>query len=117
MPEGPTREKQASARAVFNAYWSAVRAYPWSLAVIFGSAIVMQLSSLASPLYLRQFFNVLAGAGQASAASTDLVPIIAAIAGLLLLNWVMTRIQNVANIRMQSEVMQHLYAESFEYLL
>jgi ATP-binding cassette subfamily B protein len=118
MPQdSPHTARFAGAGEVLRTYWAAIRGYPVSIAVIFGSAIVMQLANLASPLYLRQFFNVLSSQPPTEATGAHLIPIIVAIALFLLLNWAMTRVQNVANIRMQSRIMQDLYAQAFDYLL
>src|ERR1700733_2269849 len=109
--------KFASAGAVLRRYWSATRHYPWSLVLVFVSAIVMQIANLTSPLYMRQFFNILSGQTGTNPTSASLLSLIVVIGALLLLNWVMTRVQNIANLYMQSRVMQDLYSQAFEYLL
>src|SRR6185312_16330643 len=98
-------------------YWRATRGYPLSLVAVFGSAILMQVTNLVSPLYLRQFFNVLAGGTPSAATGAQLVSIIVVVAVLLLLNWALTRVMSIASIYMQSRVMQSLYGGAFAYLL
>ena len=115
--DSPHLTKLAGTRAVLSGYWEAIKPYPWSLALIFGSAIVMQLANLASPLYLRQLFNILASGTPTAASGAHLISIIVIVALLMLLNWAMTRAQNIANMYMQSRVMRDLYARAFEYLL
>lgn len=116
MPD-ETPQKLPGAGSVFRAYWRAARRYPWTITITFVSGIVMQIANLASPLYLREFFNVLSGQEPSHATFVSLVGIIAIIGLFLLLNWVMTRLQNLSNMYMQSRVMRDLYDSAFEYLM
>lgn len=109
--------KLAGAGPVLRTYWRAARRYPWSIIITFGSAIVMQAANLAAPLYLRQFFNILSAQAPTHATFTSLEFLILMVALLSLLNWIMTRVQNVSNMYMQSRVMQDLYASAFDYLM
>ena len=115
MPEDSPKTKFAGTRAVLTAYLREAKRYPGSFSIIILSAILMQLANLASPLYLREFFNVLAGVVPAQGA--NLIGIIIIVGLLLLSNWLMTRVQNITNMRMQSRVMRDLYEQSFHYLL
>jgi ATP-binding cassette subfamily B protein len=117
MPNDASDGKRVGAGAVFRTYWRAMRGYPWSIAIIFISAFAMQAANLASPLYLRQFFNVLSGGRPTPATFNELVYLIVMVAIFLLFNWIMTRVQSLTNMYMQSRVMRDLYAQAFEYLM
>lgn len=114
MPENRTI---AGARDVIRAYWGVMRGYPLSTIGIFLSAIVMQVANLAAPLYLRQFFNVLSTGTPSSTTASELFFLIVMVAVFSLINWVMTRVENILNMWMQSQVMRELYARAFNYLL
>ena len=111
------QERNAGMLAVIRVYWSVARRYPWSLVGIFGSAVVMQAANLAAPLYMRQFFNVLASGTPSPETVSRMIYLIVIVAGFAFLNWIMTRVQAVANLYAQSLAMQELYERAFNYLM
>ncbi len=115
--ENEPKEQRASAGAVLRVYWSVSRSYPFSIAIIFGSAILMQVANLIAPLYMRQFFNVLSSGTPTAATFSTLMGLIFMVALFLLLNWIMTRMQSITSMYVQSRVMKDLYARCFQYLM
>ncbi|MDR3571887.1 MAG: ABC transporter ATP-binding protein [Candidatus Pacebacteria bacterium] len=111
------KTKLASPGVVFRTYWQTAKRYPGTLLVVFGSVIVMQLANLATPLFLREFFNVISSGTRGPAVGPQLTSLVSIVLLLSLLNWLMTRAQGLALTRVEPEVMQELYSKAFNYLL
>ncbi len=91
--------------------------YPWLFALMIFATIGMQAASLASPLYLREFFNDLALSSPSAAIVEQLVFIIVIIGLLSFLNWVMNRLQTYSLNYVESRVISDLMASAFQYLI
>ena len=115
MPE--PHKKHIHAKIVLKEYWSHLKHYPWSLALTVVSVLGIQAASLISPLFLRQFFNVLSSQTPSQNTLSELEVIIALFGVASLFSWVMQRLQAVAVHYLESSLMQDLYRRSFEYLL
>ncbi len=90
--------------------------YPRLLIGIILTAIVFQSIMLISPLYLREFFNVLAQG--TSGTNVSLLPgILFIIVMLLAVNWVVARLHFWCLTYMDARVMRDLYEDAFTYLL
>jgi len=110
-------EKQfATGREVFRIYFRHVRKYPLSLALVALGAIGIQITDLAAPWYLRQFFNLLA-ANAPDETVSKLLNLVAIIAAIYLASWAIRRIQELSTIFLESHVMTDLYSSTFEYLM
>ena len=111
------KKKRPGAKAVFGEYWRHVRLYKWSLTLTLVSVLGTQVASLASPLFLKQFFNVLSSQRPSFATLHQLELVILFFALVSLFNWAMLRIQAIAMLYLESHVMQDLYISAFDYLL
>ena len=97
-------------------YASHVARYPLLFtATIFG-VTVMQATYLAAPLYLRQFFNLLA-AGPSPEIVSQLMWILGIIVFIWFIEWAVHRIQYFCVVFVEVNVMTDLYKSSFDYLL
>ena len=110
-------KKLASAGAVFRAYFARVREHPVLLTFIFVGGIIVQGATLFAPLYLRQFFNLLAALAANEEAVSALFGILWIVAALWLLELAGSRIQHGANISFSAKVMAKLLADAFSYLI
>jgi len=107
----------ASARAVFRVYWKHIRSHPFAVSLVVLAAITLQVATLAGPLYLRKFFNILATQPQNQHTVSLLIPLLVLVGGMYLLEWIARRTQTISMILAESEVMTKLFDSSFVYLL
>ncbi|HVZ76069.1 MAG TPA: ABC transporter ATP-binding protein [Candidatus Paceibacterota bacterium] len=115
MKEG---KKQASAGAVFRAYFASVRRHPWLLSLVILGSVGIQAATLAAPLYLRSFFNILATTANPTRDTVHMLGgVLAMLTLMYLLEWLSRRIQGQSNNIFSAKVMEDLYSKSFEYLI
>lgn len=111
-------KKRAKAGEVFRAYFIEVRKYPGLLSLIILGSIGIQVASLASPWYLRNFFNILATTPHPSADTVSaLTNILIIVTVIYLFEWFFRRIQGQSNNHFTAKVMTNLYSSSFFYLM
>jgi ABC-type multidrug transport system fused ATPase/permease subunit len=88
----------ASGAQVFAIYFRHVRKYPFLLALVALGAIGIQVVDLAAPWYLRQFFNVLAANVPDGTAVSQLLELVAIIAAIYFVGWIIRRVQELCII-------------------
>ncbi|MSR70868.1 ABC transporter ATP-binding protein [Candidatus Kaiserbacteria bacterium] len=110
-------KKLASAKTVFRAYWARVSEHKGLLATILVGGAIVQGATLVAPLYLRQFFNLLAQNTPSEAVVVALFAALTVVVAMWLVEWVGRRIQDTANMYLSSRVMTQLMTSSFNYLL
>ena len=110
-------KKLASAREVFDVYWEHTRQYRLLLALIGGGLLLMQVAMLSAPLFLRQFFNLLATHNPDQATLQALTMLLAFIGVMYILNWIGHRLEGWSTMIMQARVMGDLLDSAFGYLI
>ncbi|MDE1924865.1 MAG: ABC transporter ATP-binding protein [Patescibacteria group bacterium] len=109
--------RHLSAKTVLAEYWSYLKHYPGSLVLTIISVLGIQAASLISPLFFRQFFNVLSSQNPSVETLHQLELIIVLFGLASFFSWAMQRLQAVATHYLESHLMQDLYKSSFAYLL
>ncbi len=118
MQGAPDRQRQyATGGQVFRIYFRHVRNHLFLLGLVLLGAVGIQVTDLAAPWYLRQFFNTLASSTPNSAVVGQLLGLIATVALIYLSNWAIRRIQDFGAIYLESRVMTRLFSTTFEYLI
>lgn len=112
-----TGKKNIGVGTIFQIYWRYSKRYPFSIAAIIISLIVLQAAFLAAPLYLRSLFNILATNAPSVEVEHILFGILFVVTGIWFIEWLSRRIQSVFTVRSQSAVMTELQIDAFEYLL
>ncbi len=110
-------KKLAPASAVFRVYWAHAKKYPRTLALTGLSAITLQAAMLAGPLYMRNFFNLLAKNSPSEEIYNQLVHILVFVVGVWLLDWASRRLQEWAVMHFETHTMEDLSRNAFGYLL
>lgn len=98
-------------------YFAHARKYPVLLSLVILGAIGIQITDLAAPWYLRQFFNVLAMHNPDAAMVSTLVGLVVTIGLIYFSNWAIRRVQDFSNIYFESRVMTDLFSSTFQYLI
>jgi ATP-binding cassette subfamily B protein len=114
------KEKQkpeATARDIFRMLVHETRRHRGLFALLFVGSIGIQLAALASPLYMKQFFNILAAGNASSAAIHNLLVLIVIIGAIATAGWVFRRMQMYGIINFESRAMTDLYASAFDHLI
>ncbi|MCR4281360.1 MAG: ABC transporter ATP-binding protein/permease [Candidatus Kaiserbacteria bacterium] len=110
-------KKLASAKQVFRVYYRHVAKYPFLVLLIAFGSIGIQVTDLAAPWFLRQFFNLLATQSPNTQTVSQLLGIIVTVAGIWVLNWASHRVQEFSNQKMEAQVMTDLFSSAFKYLI
>lgn len=113
-----TTKQLLPARKVFSMYARHVRPYKWSFFLVIVGSVGVQVAELASPWYLRKFFDILAEApGPTPALVQELLGIVVIIGILFFASWAARRIQEFSLMYLESGVMTELFASAFQYLM
>lgn len=119
MPENLQTIRHAPVRpgTVMRIYFKHAANHPWLFFAVVIGAIGIQIAELASPLYLKKFFNLLASQSPSDTAVESLITILGIIAFISLCSWVFRRINVFSIIRLEAQVMADLNLLSFDYLI
>jgi ATP-binding cassette subfamily B protein len=110
-------DKIAGFGAISRVYFDHVRRYPGALFWVIVTTIAIQVTQLTAPLYLRQFFNILATNTPTPASLHSLFVLVFIIAFIWVVNWVINRIQYSAFMTIEVGVATDLFSTAFEYLI
>ncbi|HVU75663.1 MAG TPA: ABC transporter ATP-binding protein, partial [Candidatus Paceibacterota bacterium] len=103
--------------AVARFYVRQIRDQKWTVLLLVLGTIGIQVASLVSPLFLRQFFNTLASHTVDPQTVHALVRIVLWIAFIGLLGWVARRVQSLTILHIEARAMSRLYVSAFDYLI
>jgi ATP-binding cassette subfamily B protein len=117
MKNERSRSRVAGPAAVARFYWGEVRQHAGLFSLVVIGTIGMQLASLISPLFLRNFFNILASQSPSAAIVHDLFITIGWIALVSFLGWATTRMQSLGTMYIEMRAMSALYLSAFDYLI
>src|SRR4051812_2616553 len=113
----PKEERQvASAGGVFKTYFRYTKAHPWLVAMVIFGMLLIQASNLVGPLYMRQFFNLLA-AGPTHSDSYALIFTLVIVGVSWLVSWMGSRIQDTTTSYLEAAVRSTVVGDAFEYLI
>jgi ATP-binding cassette subfamily B protein len=102
---------------VFGIYSREVLKYPWLLCGLILGTILIAATDLSSPLYLKQFFNILVQRGPSASIVHALFITLATLLVIYLANWVSYRIQAYSLMYLESKAMARLQESAFSYLI
>ena len=111
-----TDHKPTSA-GVWRMYAGFALNYPWLLTLVIVGGIAVQAANVVAPIFLRNFFNVLATQPRDAGAVHELVGILAIVGLFWLLEWAARRVQDVSTMYLEAHAMRDMYSSTFEYLL
>lgn len=110
-------KKTAPAKAVVEVYARHTKKYGWLIALVLLGGFGVQAADLVAPLYMKQFFNLLAGQSPNAATASALFSTLGLIALMWFLDRLFRRVQDTSNIVLQSRVMANLFDTAFGYLM
>ncbi|NUM25265.1 MAG: ABC transporter ATP-binding protein [Candidatus Buchananbacteria bacterium] len=107
---------KTNTKKTFRYYFKAARNHVALGLVMFGSIIAARVIDLITPLYLRDFFNVLSGSSPTEAVVKTLIDILIIISVLKFVEWLIWRVANHADSTFTSRVAFDLGNMCFAYL-
>lgn len=102
---------------VIREYASAGAKYPWLFAFVFIGSLVIELASIASPLFLKEFIDRIATGNPTDEALAALFMVLAGYAGVVFIGWIGRRVQMASLSYFEAKVMVDLYNKAFAYLI
>lgn len=108
---------KATAWAVFRAYFREARRYPWLMLVLIVGTVGIEAAELIAPLYLREFFNLLATQNPDAGTVRELLVVLGFIASAYFAGWFARRVHIFSIMYIESRVMMDLFASAFNYLI
>ncbi|CAN5753352.1 ABC transporter ATP-binding protein [soil metagenome] len=117
MSSDQETKKPAQAWPVIREYFKATKKYPWLLTFLIVGALIIEIAGVVSPLYLRQFINVLSSGDKTTIVVASLLSILTAYGAVLLVGWIGQRMRMVLLMRIEGKVMRNLSNEAFANLL
>jgi len=115
-PKLHQRKSAGRAGAVFRVYSREIRKHAGQFTIFTLGVIILQAATLASPWYLRQFFNQLITGTPSDALFNALFTTLLYVAFFLVLQWAMQRVQIHILDNLDSTIMADLYTKGFDYL-
>ncbi len=108
---------QVRLRDVLAAFWRGVKSVKWFLFILIFSIISGNIVIIITPLFYKQFFDVIASPGDKSVVVSKLVAIIFYVLFFNSLYWLLTRIATLANNHYEPKAMANLKQQSYDHLM
>lgn len=102
---------------ISKAFWQGVRPYKWSLFFVLFCVVLVNLVSIITPLFYRQFFDVLTINSDKTILAARLITIIFYIAILHTILWTLYRLHAFSNSKFQARVIAKLKQQAYDYLM
>jgi ATP-binding cassette, subfamily B, bacterial len=116
MPEEASK-KVTRAWPVIVTYAKAAGKYPWLVASVFVGSLLLEISGVVAPIFLKRLIDSLAAAEPAAIALPALLGLIALYAIAQFVSWFGRRVQMLGLMYTEARVMTDLSNEAFQYLL
>jgi len=102
---------------ILKTFWNAIRFYKGSLLTIVASIVIVNVVEVISPLYYKQFFDVVTSASDKVAASGTLFRTILIILAFNCIVWLGYRVASFVENRFLTSVSALLRQQAFDYLI
>ena len=103
-------------KETFKIYYQHLLTYKWVVLLVVISVVIGSLGAVLTPIFYKDFFDVLTGDGQVIEQVAILRHILFKILAVHLITWVFWRIATYGSAYFQSRVMEDLYNSCFSYL-
>ncbi len=117
MAKKEKTESSVTARDIFRMLYGEARRHRGLFVLLMTGSVGIQIAALASPLYMKQFFNILAAGNVSSAAVHELLMLVVVIGAISAAGWVFRRMQMYGVTHFESRAMTDLYAAAFDHLI
>ena len=102
---------------VLRAFWHGIKPQKWGLFFLALSIILANIAGIISPIFYKQFFDIISAGGDKTAIANQLLIIIIQIAFLNLLVWLFYRSATILNNTYQTATIARLKQQAYDYLI
>ena len=102
---------------VLRAFWHGIKPQKWGLFFLALSIILANIAGIISPIFYKQFFDIISAGGDKTAITGQLLIIIIQIAFLNLLVWLFYRSATIFNNTYQTGTIARLKQQAYNYLI
>lgn len=115
----PIEKKKKSTRSmpVIRDYFTAAKKYPLLLFVLIAASGAYSVASVIAPLFIKNFIDIIADESVGTVAVASLASILGFYTLVLLVRWIIGRIQILSLVYLESKVIVDLYDRAFSYLI
>jgi ATP-binding cassette subfamily B protein len=117
MPPDSQKTVIVRAKDIFSVYSKEIRRHMGLFWLVLCGSIVIQAAGLASPLFLRQLFNLIAANHPSLYVMHRLFILVGTIASISVVGWIAQRTQVYSIMYLESRSMAELYCSAFDYLI
>ena len=108
---------EVKVKDVFTAFWKGISFKKWWLFWLFFCVVMANTATIVTPIFYKQFFDLISTGLDKSLASQKLVIIIFEILALNAVTWIFYRIATFVNNYFQTLVIAKLKQQSYDYLM
>ena len=102
---------------VLKAFWRGMKPKKWQLFILITAVVLANIVSIITPIFYKQFFDVITITGDKALVAEKLIYIIFYILFFNVLFWVFYRIATLANNDYEPTVMANLKQQSYDHLM
>jgi len=102
---------------VLRAFWDGIGPQKWMLFTMIGAMVLGNIVAIITPLFYKQFFDIIAGEGDKLIIAWKLFALIFYVAGFNGLFWILYRVATWANNAYEPKVMANLKQQSYDHLM
>ncbi len=102
---------------VVGAFWDGIKPRKWLFYILIISIVLANIATIVTPLFYKQFFDIIAVPGIKSVVAQKLFVLIVYVLLFNILYWVLQRIATVANNFYEPRVMANLKQQSYDHLM
>lgn len=104
-------------RDVLAAFWRGIKPQKWWLYFLAASIIAGNIVPIITPIFYKQFFDIITVNTDKNAVAAQLLKIIIYIGTLNFFYWLFYRFAEIANVKYQMNTIARLKQQSYDYLL
>ena len=102
---------------VIKAFWNGIRPKKWLLFLLLLCIIIGNVITIITPLFYKNFFDIVAGGGDKTFLASKLLTIIFWILFFNIFYWIFLRVATLANNYYEPMVMANLKQQSYDHLM
>ena len=102
---------------VVKTIWNGIRPQKWVLFLLLACIVLGNIATIISPLFYKQFFDIIAAATDKTAVVQKLLFLILCVLVANFANWFFQRIATLANNHYEPKVMANLKQQSYDHMM
>ena len=104
-------------KEILGTIWNGIKPQKWWLFVLVISIVLANIATIITPIYYKQFFDVISSGASKSVIVPQLFTLIFWVLFFNVLFWIFNRIASLANNQYEPKVMANLKQQSYDHLM